>query len=70
MKRRIKLACLSQFLRSENVKLRITIKEMDRCELLREDTHKKSVFFSGRTPKGVERFNPPTTKQETLGMDH
>ena len=27
---------------------------------LREDTHKKSVFFSGRTTMGV-----PTTKQKT-----
>ena len=26
---------------------------------LREDPHKKSVFFSGLTSKGVERVNPP-----------
>jgi hypothetical protein len=26
---------------------------------IREDTHKKSVFFSGRTTKGVGRGNPP-----------
>ena len=25
---------------------------------VREDTHKKSVFFSGRTTKGVGRGNP------------
>ena len=24
-----------------------------------EDTHKKSIFFSGRTTKGVGRVNPP-----------
>ena len=28
---------------------------------IREDTHKKSVFFSGRTAKSP----PPTTKQKT-----
>ena len=27
--------------------------------LLREDTHKKSGFLSGRTTKGVLRVNPP-----------
>ena len=27
--------------------------------LVREDTHKKSVFFSGRTTKGIGRVNPP-----------
>ena len=26
---------------------------------LREDTHKKGVFFSGRTTKGVGRVKPP-----------
>ena len=26
---------------------------------LREDTHKKVFFFSGRTTKGVGRVNPP-----------
>ena len=26
---------------------------------LREDTQKKSFFFSGRTPMGVGRVNPP-----------
>ena len=26
---------------------------------VREDTHKKSVFFSGRTTKGVGKVNPP-----------
>ena len=26
---------------------------------IREDTHKKNVFFSGRTTKGVGRGNPP-----------
>ena len=26
---------------------------------LREDTHKKSCFFSGRATKGVGRVNPP-----------
>ena len=26
---------------------------------IREDTHKKSVFFSGRTTKGLGRINPP-----------
>ena len=32
----------------------------------REDTHKKNVFFSGRTTTGVGRGNPPpTTKQKT-----
>ena len=29
-----------------------------------EDTHEKSVFFSGRTTKGVGRVNPLTTKQK------
>ena len=34
---------------------------------LREDTHKKSVFFSGRTTKGVGGgVTPPTTKQKTI----
>ena len=32
---------------------------------LREDTHKKNVFFSGRTTKGVGRVSPLTTKQKT-----
>ena len=31
---------------------------------LREDTHKKLFFFSGRTTKGVGRLNPTTTKQK------
>ena len=31
---------------------------------IREDTHKKSIFFSGRTTKGVGRVNPPTSKQK------
>ena len=35
-------------------------------DLLREDTHKKSFFFSGRTTKIVGRGNPPTTKQKHL----
>ena len=33
---------------------------------IQEDTHKKSVIFSGRTTKGVGRGNPPTTKQKTI----
>ena len=34
--------------------------------ILREDTHKKKVFFSVGTTKGVGRVNPPpTTKQRT-----
>ena len=31
----------------------------DRPDLGKSDTHKKSVFFSGRTTKGVGRVNPP-----------
>ena len=32
---------------------------------IREDTHKKGCFFSGRTTKGVGRVNTPlTTKQK------
>ena len=27
--------------------------------MVREDTHKKSDFLSGRTTKGVGRVNPP-----------
>ena len=29
------------------------------CERIREDTHKKKCFYSGRTDKGVGRGNPP-----------
>ena len=32
--------------------------------MVREDTHKKSVFFSGRTTKGVGRVSPLTTKHK------
>ena len=33
---------------------------------LREDTHKKKFFFSGRTSKGVGRVKPLTTKQKNI----
>ena len=37
--------------KEDDIKLKI--------QVLREDTHKKGVFFSGRATKGVGRVNPP-----------
>ena len=40
-------------------KLQLFFYPTKKLHFIREDTHKKSIFFSGRTTKGEGRVNPP-----------